>query len=109
MDITEKYKERTIKEELVGGFGENNAINEATETNDDLELNIIEERIKSDYISYCLPVILEITRAFDKMCHEGLYYKLKKHHPHPHYQLIKSYSSDKRYYVKTKSLLTGIP
>jgi len=47
---------------------------------------------------YCSAAFLDISQAFDKVWHTGLQVKLKKLLPHPDYQLLKSYLTD-RYFI----------
>lgn len=49
---------------------------------------------------YCSTAFLDISQAFDKVWHKGLQYKLKTYLPHPHFQLLKSYLSDRHFLVK---------
>lgn len=49
---------------------------------------------------YCSAVFLDISQAFDKVWHEGLFFKLKKLLPHPFYELIRSYLSGRMFFVK---------
>lgn len=49
---------------------------------------------------YCSAVFLDVQQAFDRVWHSGLLYKLKKFLPTPYYLLLKSYLSDRFFYVK---------
>ena len=49
---------------------------------------------------FCSAVFLDITQAFDKVWHLGLLYKLKLQLPHPYYDLLKSYLSNRSFRVK---------
>lgn len=49
---------------------------------------------------YCSGVFLDIEKAFDKVWHVGLQYKLKQLLPMPFYLILKSFLSDRRYFVK---------
>lgn len=64
---------------------------------------------------YCSAVFLDVAQAFDKVWHEGLLYKINIKLPEI-YQLMKSYLSNRRYYVKhntsksvEKNVLAGVP
>lgn len=50
--------------------------------------------------TYCSAAFLDISQAFDKVWHTGLLYKLKRELPYNFYLLLKSYLSDRFYYVK---------
>lgn len=52
---------------------------------------------------YCSAAFLDISQAFDKVWHRGLLYKLKNLLPHPYYELLKSYLSDRFFSVKYNS------
>jgi len=52
---------------------------------------------------YCSSVFLDISQAFDKVWHKGLLFKLKSVLPYQLYEIIKSYLSNRKYYVKQKS------
>lgn len=43
---------------------------------------------------------IDITQAFDKVWHTGLFYKLKCTFPHPEYTLLKSYLTDRIFQVR---------
>ena len=65
---------------------------------------------------YCSAVFLDIQKAFDKVWHEGLLYKLKKILPHPYYSILKSYLNNRQFIVKcldatsaTFPIESGIP
>lgn len=49
---------------------------------------------------YCSGVFLDVQHAFDKVWHEGLFFKLKKLLPTHFYIILKSYLSNRHYYVK---------
>ena len=48
---------------------------------------------------YCSAVFLDVQQAFDKVWHEGLLFKLKILLPAPFYILLKSYLTDRLFYV----------
>ena len=62
---------------------------------------------------YCSAVFLDIQRAFDKVWHEGLPYKLKKILPHTCYSILKSYLTKRQFIVKyldgTTTIEAAIP
>lgn len=49
---------------------------------------------------YCSGVFLDVQKAFDKVWHQGLYFKLKKLLPTPFYHILKSFLNNRLYYVK---------
>ncbi|PZC85941.1 hypothetical protein B5X24_HaOG214306 [Helicoverpa armigera] len=49
---------------------------------------------------YCSAVFLDISKAFDKVWHVGLLYKVKKLLPHSFFHIIKSYLSKRCFEVK---------
>ncbi|XP_015433586.1 PREDICTED: RNA-directed DNA polymerase from mobile element jockey-like [Dufourea novaeangliae] len=57
---------------------------------------------------YCTAIFLDIEKAFDKVWHEGLLYKIKLKFPTALYQLIKSYLEDRTYYVKIQDSTSDI-
>jgi hypothetical protein len=57
---------------------------------------------------YCSAAFLDISQAFDKVWHSGLQVKLKKLLPHPHYQLLKSYLTDRHFLVRQGSEYTDL-
>jgi hypothetical protein len=57
---------------------------------------------------YCSAAFLDISQDFDKVWHSGLQVKLKKLLPHPHYQLLKSYLTDRHFLVRQGSEYTDL-
>lgn len=57
---------------------------------------------------YCSGVFLDIQQAFDKVWLNGLYYKLKKVLPTPLYLLLKSFLSNRHFYVKVNEDISDI-
>jgi hypothetical protein len=51
---------------------------------------------------------LDIGQAFDKVWHRGLLYKLKLHLPHTIYSILKSYLTDRHFYVKLQDASTTL-
>ena len=49
---------------------------------------------------YCSAVFLDIAKAFDKVWHEGLLFKIKRSLPHSFFQIIKSYLEKRCFEVK---------
>ena len=47
----------------------------------------------------CLGLFLDTEKAFDKVWHQGLLYKLKDHLPDTYYRLIQSYLTGRKYTV----------
>jgi len=65
---------------------------------------------------YCSAVFLDVSQAFDKVCHQGLIYKIKQTLPPKYLNILKSYLSDRYFSVslnnKTWSsfpMLSGVP
>lgn len=65
---------------------------------------------------YCCAVFLDISQAFDKVWHEGMCYKLKKYLPYNYYKLLKSYLSDRHFFIQQydvqttlKPIISGVP
>lgn len=48
----------------------------------------------------CSAAFLDISQAFDKVWHNGLLYKLKRHLPHNYYNILHSYLDNRYFYVK---------
>lgn len=48
---------------------------------------------------YCSSVFLDVKQAFDKVWHDGLLFKMKTLLPTPFYLLLKSYLSERRFFV----------
>lgn len=57
---------------------------------------------------YCSAVFLDVQKAFDKVWHKGLLYKLKKILPAPFYLTLKSYLTERSFYVKVNEEITDI-
>ncbi|KAH8269777.1 hypothetical protein KR018_003553, partial [Drosophila ironensis] len=49
---------------------------------------------------YCATVFLDVKQAFDKVWHLGMLYKIKKWLPAPYFMLLKSYLSNRNFYVQ---------
>ena len=52
---------------------------------------------------YCAGVFLDVKQAFDKVWHLGLLYKIKKWLPASYYFILKSYLSDRTFYVQERN------
>lgn len=57
---------------------------------------------------YCSVAFLDIKQAFDKVWHIGLLFKIKQMLPHTFYSIIKSYLTNRYFYVKFKSAQTNL-
>lgn len=57
---------------------------------------------------YCSAAFLDISQAFDKVWHSGLQVKLKKLLPHPNYEFLKSYLTDRHFIVKQGTEYTDL-
>lgn len=57
---------------------------------------------------YCTAAFLDVEKAFDKVWHVGLLFKLKKLLPHPFFMLLKSYLEERRFQVKQNESLSPI-
>lgn len=58
--------------------------------------------------SYCVAIFLDVEKAFDKVWHEGLLYKIKLKFPIANYHLIKLYLEKRRFIVKTQDSISDI-
>lgn len=56
----------------------------------------------------CSAAFLDISQAFDKVWHDGLFYKLKKNLPHHFYSLLRSYLSNRHFLVKHQNDYTEL-
>lgn len=57
---------------------------------------------------YCSAVFIDISQAFDKVWHTGLLYKLKRALPHPEYNLLKSYLTNRTFQVRYQEAYTDL-
>lgn len=57
---------------------------------------------------YCTAAFLDVEKAFDKVWHTGLLYKLKKALPHAFFFLLKSYIEGRNFQVKHNETLSSI-
>lgn len=53
---------------------------------------------------YCSVVFLDISQAFNKVCHPGLIYKITKILPTSYYKLLKLYLSDWQFQTKVNEV-----
>lgn len=60
--------------------------------------NVIRQTLEER--NFCTSVFLDVRQAFDKVWHPGLCYKLKHILPHPYYNVLRSYLSDRHFTVK---------
>lgn len=58
--------------------------------------------------TYCAAAFLDVSQAFDKVWHNGLFYKLKSVLPHHLYEILKSYLTDRLYLVRQRSECTDL-
>lgn len=65
---------------------------------------------------YCCCVIIDIMQAFDRVWHAGLLYKIRNSMPGPTFKIIKSYLSNRSFYVRygqeksaVKPIRAGVP
>jgi hypothetical protein len=72
--------------------------------------NALEEKM------YCSAAFLDVKQAFDKVWHQGLCYKLKLNLPHDMFSILKSYLSQRYFYLKLEDhctnlhpILAGVP
>lgn len=56
----------------------------------------------------CSAVFLDISQAFDKVWHDGLLFKIKKHLPHCLFRILKSYLDKRCYQVKYSDDLSEV-
>jgi len=57
---------------------------------------------------YCSAAFIDISQAFDKVWHTGLFYKLKRAFPHPAYTILKSYLTDSTFQVRYQEEYTTL-
>ncbi|KAI4474511.1 hypothetical protein M0804_014816 [Polistes exclamans] len=57
---------------------------------------------------YCSAVFIDIEKAFDKVWHQRLLQTINKHFPYSYFKLLKSYLSDRTFYVKIKDTHSNI-
>jgi len=57
---------------------------------------------------YCSAAFTDISQAFDKVWHTGLFYKLKRAFPQPAYTLLKSYLTDRTFQVRYQEEYTTL-
>lgn len=65
---------------------------------------------------YCSAAFLDVSQAFDRVWHKGFLFKLKLILPYLHYQILKSYLTDRYFTVKFQNkvtkpypILAGVP
>jgi hypothetical protein len=58
--------------------------------------------------SYCSAAFLDISQAFDKVWHTGLFYKIKKALPHQMYAILRSYLTNRFYFIKHQEAHTNL-
>lgn len=73
-------------------------------------------RLSQEKKEYCSAVFIDISQAFDKVWHEGLLYKLKLYLPHPYYEVLKSYLTERHFMIKLRNeysplapIMAGVP
>lgn len=69
-------------------------------------VNVITDSLENKL--YCSAVFLDVKQAFDTVWHEGLLYKLKKQLPTPYYLFLKSYLTQRKFYVKVNDDTSSI-
>lgn len=57
---------------------------------------------------YCSAVFLDVKQAFDRVWHHGLLYKIKQILPAQYYLILKSYLSERMFYVKVNDETSSI-
>ena len=57
---------------------------------------------------FCTAAFIDISQAFDKVWHTGLFYKLKQALPHPAYTLLTSYLTDRMFQVRYQKEYTPL-
>jgi hypothetical protein len=57
---------------------------------------------------YCSAAFIDVSQAFDMVCHTGLLHKLKRAFPHPEYTLLKSYLTDRTLQVRYQEKYTKL-
>jgi hypothetical protein len=57
---------------------------------------------------FCTAAFLDVKQAFDRVWHQGLYYKLKLNLPHNMFSILKSYLSQRYFFVKHEDFCTEL-
>ena len=65
---------------------------------------------------YCSALFLDVAQAFDKVWHEGLFFKIRRHLPRQSHKILQSYLESRNFKVKCgnekstlKSISAGVP
>ena len=61
-----------------------------------------------DQKRFCIALYLDVAKAFDKVWHEGLLFKLNKYLPYTIFKILKSYLKDRYFYVKFKDKTSAL-
>ena len=59
-------------------------------------------------IMYCTAAFPDVEKAFDRIWRKGLLYKIAKNFPPSYYNLLKSYLSNRTYFVKVQDEFSNI-
>ena len=66
------------------------------------------EKIHLSFEKKSSAAFLDISKAFDKVWHDGMMFKLKKLLPTNHYMLLRSYLSNRKFFVKHGEKVTNL-
>ena len=68
------------------------------------QIHRVTNKIITDFDNkmFCVSVFLDVAKAFDKVWHEGLLFKLKSMLPENYFKIIKSYLHKRKFFVKHK-------
>lgn len=74
------------------------------------QIHRLVEKIQTalDRKEYCTAAFLDIAQAFDRVWHKGLFYKAKKVLPINFYSFIKSYLSQRQFFVKVEDEMSSL-
>lgn len=61
-----------------------------------------------EHKEYCTAAFLDISQAFDRVWHDGLLYKIRKLLPINYFLFIRSYLSDRHFFVKHGEYITNL-
>ncbi|KAL4121623.1 hypothetical protein QTP88_014097 [Uroleucon formosanum] len=74
------------------------------------QIHRITDKISASFETkqYCPGVFLDISKAFDRVWHDGLLFKLKHFLPSPYYLILKSYLENRSFSVRQKNNISSI-
>jgi len=71
------------------------------------QIHRITDKISASFETkqYCTGAFLDISQAFDRVCHDGLLFELKHFLPSPYYLITKSYLENSRFLFAKKIII----